>query len=153
MSDEAPAAVLATYANYRRAPSRKVLQLIFEVPVEQEAEIFEKIGYPGPHGDSWFAIARTVPPQQAREPPPRPAAEVRDAGILCKDPEFWAFLRTRDGYWTIDSEATAADYVRSWCGVHSRRDIRPDRESGRWWRELMVDFMTWRAWQSARDVG
>lgn len=144
MSDEAPAAILATYADYRRIPTRKVLRLILEVPIEHEAETFQKIGFPGSHGDVWCAIARTIPPQERTEPPPKPSHAVREAGILCGDPEFWEFLTDMWGTAPVESEAVAASYVRKQCGVESRRDITPGSEAEKRWGRLILDYGQWR---------
>src|SRR5215217_5896608 len=110
--DEQPAAILASFSDYRRIPARKVLRLSFEVPLEQEAETFARIGFPGAHESTWFAIARTeTSPRSAEashersEPPAKPASvvrssAVRDAALFCKEESFWRFLE----HWSADKQ-------------------------------------------------
>lgn len=52
-----PRAILATFSDWRPVKGRKVLQLIFEVPVEQTADVLTKLGAPMPHEDRWCGIA------------------------------------------------------------------------------------------------
>jgi len=151
--DEQPAAILASFSDYRRIPARKVLRLSFEVPLEQEAETFARIGFPGPHESTWFAIARAEPSQEHREPPPKPApvvrsSAVRDAALFCKEEPFWAFLEQMPGgkgRWQIRCEEGAAIAVREACGVTSRRELTPGSEALRKWNKLVVDYGDWRA--------
>ena len=55
------AALRATFSDYRTVKTRKVLQLILEVPLEQQADVFAALGYPVPDSDIWVAIARLNP--------------------------------------------------------------------------------------------
>lgn len=53
-----PAAIMGTFANYKLVPTRSVLQVIVEVPVEQQAAVFAALGYPIPGSEINVAIAR-----------------------------------------------------------------------------------------------
>lgn len=55
MSD--PCVIRADYANWRPVAGRKVLQLILEVPLEQTADVMEKLGVPMPGESKWVAVA------------------------------------------------------------------------------------------------
>lgn len=60
MSGAAPAVIRATFSDYRTVKGRKVLQIVMEVPLEQQASVFGALGYPVPDRDIWCAIARLV---------------------------------------------------------------------------------------------
>lgn len=53
-----PAAIRAQFADYRTVKSRSTLQLIFEVAIEQQAEVFAALGFPLPSAPLWCAVAR-----------------------------------------------------------------------------------------------
>lgn len=57
------------------------------------------------------------------------------AGMLCKDARFRAFLREQFGL-----EAAAAG-VRLLCGVQSRREITRDNRT---WKTLLATYHHWR---------
>ncbi len=52
------AIIKACFSNYRTVPTRKSLQIILEVPLERQAEVFEALGYPMPDTDIWVVVAR-----------------------------------------------------------------------------------------------
>lgn len=54
-------AIRATFADWRTVKTRKALQLIFEVSLEQQAEVLAILGAPMPDVDTWVAIARLKP--------------------------------------------------------------------------------------------
>lgn len=146
-----PAAISGDFANYRPVLGRKVLQLIIEVPIEAQQHVFEALGFPTGGGAVPVAIVRLETPfeQPVTQPPSRSPA-VRDAGIVCKEPEFWEFLNqeTPARLWShsgIKSEADAAAYVRMWCNVESRREIRPGSYAEHVWNRLLLDYGAWRA--------
>lgn len=49
--------IQADYSNWRTVAGRKVLQLVFEVPIEQTADVMAKLGVPMPGENKWCAIA------------------------------------------------------------------------------------------------
>ena len=52
-----PAAIKATYCNVKNIAGRKVVQLIFEIPVEQAGLAYNSLGWPSPADPRWVAIA------------------------------------------------------------------------------------------------
>jgi hypothetical protein len=56
--------------------------------------------------------AQMLPEQQA----------VADAGMLAQDPQFIAWARLVKGG-RVYNESDAVQYIRSWCGVSTRREI------------------------------
>lgn len=56
---EKPAAFSATYSDLKLIKTRKVVQFIFEVPLEAAGHAYNVLGgMPSPMDEKWFAIAR-----------------------------------------------------------------------------------------------
>ena len=53
---ERPAAIKATFCNFKNIAGRKVVQLIFEIPVEYASEAYETLGWPDASDPKWAAI-------------------------------------------------------------------------------------------------
>ena len=64
------------------------------------------------------------------------------AGILCNTEAFQRFVAERVGI-SDHSDASAVDYVRDYCGVKTRGDIRPRTPSGDRWTKLVDEYRTW----------
>ena len=88
-------AIRATFSDYRTVKSRKVLQLVMEVPIEYQAEVFAALGYPVPDADLWCGIARLQPGAGAEAGGrPQPAATPASEG---SSPSAGAFERSLQG--------------------------------------------------------
>jgi len=58
-----PAAFSATYSDLKLIKTRKVVQFVFEVPLEAAEHAMNVLGgMPSPMTESWFAIARLEKP-------------------------------------------------------------------------------------------
>lgn len=101
----APAAFKATFSDWRTVKGRKQLQLIFEVPLEQQEQVLTMLGAPSPSDPAWCGIAlldkkalqgssepvsKPVPTKDRRNWNELPPAT--QAGIRCAEPAFWKFL-------------------------------------------------------------
>ena len=65
MSD--PAAFSATYSNWKVIQGRKVIQIVFEVPIEASGHAYNVLGgMPSFGSDKWFAIARMQQPEEKK---------------------------------------------------------------------------------------
>lgn len=62
MTDE-PAAFRATFHNFKPVLGRKVVQLIFEIPLEEWPGVMQVTGAPNPGEAPWFGIARMNKPE------------------------------------------------------------------------------------------
>ena len=51
-----PEAIKATYCNFKNIAGRKVVQLIFEIPVEQASMAYLTLGWPDASDPKWAAI-------------------------------------------------------------------------------------------------
>lgn len=144
----APKAIKATFADWRPVKGRKQLQLIFEVPLETTAEVLKMLGAPMPDRETWVAIAlldmRTFDDQGNFQDPvqkhrrafcdlPMPV----QAGIRSEDLDFQLWIAKlpagREG-------ENAADAIRIYCGVGSRKDILPGTQAGNRWIELLRSY-------------
>lgn len=139
-----PAAIQASYADLRLVKSRKVLQLVFEVPLEKSNDALAVLGgMPDPSAEVWVAVARLQPVAIAPATKPKrtfdemPAAE--QAGMMCQDARFQTYLQERHKVLGGDF----AGFVRSWCGVDSRAEIKPNTKALHRWQFLMTDYQGW----------
>lgn len=154
-----PAAFSATYADWKLIRGRKVVQVVFEIPLEKADEAYQVVGgMPDAGAEKWFGIAALTPAAtEARQSPISDAPTAgephkksweeimpsQQAGILCSEPHFWMFL---NGIGAINIETTddCATWVRQYLKVNSRADITPRSPVAMSrWRELVVDYRLW----------
>lgn len=147
MSDE-PRVIAATFHDWRPVKGRKQLQLVFEVPLEQQTEVLTLLGPPSYERPAWYAIARlTEPPRVgladrplegvndpanlATEPgnseTAGPVTEegkrlIKQCAVACSDEGFQVFL-ANTGWISVTDEETCADAVRKALGIKSRKEI------------------------------
>lgn len=136
------AAISAAYADFRLVKSRKVVQLVFEVPLEKANEAISVLGgMPDPSAEIWVALARLQPtPIKQEERPKRTFNEMSlaaQAGMMCQDGRFQKFVSER-----YDAQDTA-EFVRAYCNVSSRADIKPGCDAGHLWGILVSLYHTW----------
>lgn len=137
------AAIRATYSDWRPVKSRKVLQLVMEVPIEQTEQVLQTLGAPMPDREMWVAIARLrdAPVEKSSVDP-----MVREAGILCKDARFQRFLAdkfTEGLRENVNTEEWAADLVRVYCVIESRTELATNADARAKWLELKRDYNAW----------
>jgi hypothetical protein len=147
MTDQ-PAAIQATFSDFRIVKGRKVAQLVLEIPLEQaDAAISTLGGIPQPQSERWVALARL----NGHVPEPKPDKEKQkwgdlayalQAGIRCSEPVFWKFIR--DEYKApAHDEDESAKFVRRYCGVKSRKEINLDPNSAEAWGRLESKYQAW----------
>jgi hypothetical protein len=80
----------------------------------------------------------------------RALGAAKQAGIRCKDPIFWAYLREGLGD-AVNSEGDAATLVRAICRVPTRSDLgKPGFSDQRiLWFDLDNKFQAWKAKEHA----
>lgn len=64
-----PAAIRATFSDWRPVKSRGVLQLVLEVPVEQTKHVLDTLGAPIPGTEKWVGVALISPGSLERDAP------------------------------------------------------------------------------------
>lgn len=107
------AIIQATYTDMKFVRTRKVVQLVFECPIEQAQHVMDAFGAPD---ESWYALAKLNGPGQraassdAVPQPPSAASEGQDrrrhfsdmqpsqqAALKTKDVNFQKFMHDRHG--------------------------------------------------------
>ena len=147
---DTPAAIRATYSDWRTYTSRKVLRLFFEVPIEQQEDVLRYLGPPPTDKTVWVGIALLNEESRAEKSPVDPM--VREAGMLCKDARFRRFIYEtanieQHGHLQCESgvvlEESAASYVRDYCGITSRTELATNADARAKWLELKRDYNIW----------
>lgn len=145
-----PAAFQATIHGFRTVPSRGVVSITIEAPIEHHAEI-ARIAV---HG-AWVAVARLEEPKQetARAEPKdkknwRDMPPAQQAAIRCNEPIFWAYLKDQHSdVITLNpiGPDECAEVVRDMCGVQSRKELNDNHKARTIWFNLDQGFLAWRA--------
>jgi hypothetical protein len=151
----------ATYSDFKLVKTRKVVQIVLEVPVERANAVLDILGgMPDPSKESWVAVAPLHPDAPALQPEalPPPAGGKRDwrdippsqqAGMRCAEPVFVAFLKERFPEEWRASKNDAAELVRRICGVSSRSELNTTPSAKALWIELNDSFIAWKALENA----
>jgi hypothetical protein len=81
----------------------------------------------------------------------RAAGPVKQAGIRCTDPVFWAYLSEEHEHGDVNNGPDAAQVVRTICDVASRADLdKPGFSRNRIkWYDLDNAFQAWRRKENA----
>jgi hypothetical protein len=120
-------AIKATFSDFKLIKTRKVAQLVMEVPIEQADDAVKALGgLPTFAEEQWVGIA-PLKPEAASKPAPKQSDRwgdlpaVKQAAIRCQDEGFQRWLVAGTGF---DATAeNAATRVRSLCKVSSRKQI------------------------------
>ncbi len=136
------AAIKATWATYKPVPTRNCLQLVLEVPLEQQADVFKKLGYPVPGSETWVGVAllrsSTDKPAAPEKGSPEKGKRRFDdfprsqqAALMCDRADFQKWLGAI-------SSISAAEVVREQCAVRSRAEF--DGSAAEDWDRLLAKF-------------
>jgi hypothetical protein len=81
----------------------------------------------------------------------RELGPVKQAGMRCKEPMFWAFMREYLHHSSVASEEAAAIVVRHYCAIKSRSELnKPGKTNERQrWYALDNAFQAWKAKEHA----
>lgn len=157
-----PAVLQADFTSYKPVPSRKVLQILLEVPLETQAATFATLGYPTPGESTWVAVARlqSAPEGANKEngpdtvvtpgAPPLVAVEGQDrpqrsytvsniASAKIKDRYFAAWLV--DTYWT--GKEDIGDYdglLKRVLGISSKTELDVPGPAQDRWLSLLATY-------------
>lgn len=144
-----PAAISGDYVDLKFIKTRKVCQMVIEVPIELGPQIVTAFGTPQPDSNVPVAIARLTSkpttPAPDTEPERRRFSEMQpsqQSALRCNNEAFRAFLKDTGGYATSTPD-DAAKAVRDICMVTSRATFDRDQvAAGRWW-QLNDQFLAW----------
>lgn len=145
----APAAIQGTYTDLKIVRSRKVCQIVVEIPLEASEGFVKAFGMPNPGAETWVAVARLnagvaaagEQQKERRRFDTLPLAQ--QAAIKCGEPAFWRFLTEVHRAPTTNSDE-AATYVRRYCNVVSRSELNHGVEAGERWSKLSNGYDAWR---------
>lgn len=154
------AAFRATYSDWKLIRTRKVVQIVLEVPVELAGEAYNVLGgMPNSGEEIWCAVARLdlTGKESAEKTQPAPKDETvrarkpvaadkrltQQAGICAGDPVFQEFLYEQNNISSKDEETTAM-WIRGACGVESRAEIIPGTQAAKLWDEIYGEFLAWK---------
>ncbi len=165
----APKAVLATFADAKTIRTRSVLQLCFEVPIEQADEALRHLGgFPIPAESRWVGIAlakeereklpalshdekvargETLAQARRDEIAAKPKDRVpfdtlalsAQAAIRCGDQSFTDYLEIHHKHLMGDN----ASKVRTLCNVASRSELNTDPAAAENWGLLEGQYQAW----------
>lgn len=133
---EAPKAITARYADWRPVKGRKVLQLVLEVPLEQQGEVLRMLGAPLPDRDLWVAVAVL---SEGKNESYKGGKLAQQAAIMCQEGAFGQFVSDKMGVGGMDT----VEFIREWCGVTSRAHLDHDEKAGKAFRDLKQEYETW----------
>ena len=150
-----PPALQADFTSYKPVPSRKVLQLVFEVPLETQKATFEVLGYPTPGESTWVAVARlNTKPQAQAEGATAPnkswdtMSRSQRAALRLKSEAFQIWLAekypaTWDDFYInqgmLSPEAADAT-LKDRLGIASKRDLDNDPVAAPRFDSLLTDY-------------
>ena len=138
------AAFKATYSDLRFIKSRKVAQIVLELPLEQADGFIQAFGAPNPASETWCAIARLAIAQDQSVPQKIHKTKSWDelrlsqqAAIRCSDETYRHWL-------CVDDEESAKSQVRKACEVDSRAELDTDEAAANRWQAMEEEFATWK---------
>lgn len=148
-----PAAVVAVFADVKPVKTRSVVQLVFEVPVEQADMAMKALGgFPRPGETRWAAIASMMTESAEKESKKRTWNQLSPAArsaILCNDKEFQQFCENRapvgSRLWEAADEQRRREltiiHIYTTCGINSRAQLNENAEAAEKFAQLETEFM------------
>jgi hypothetical protein len=133
------AAMQADYCDLKIIKTRKVIQVVLEIPQEAGNAFIAAFGLPRSDGNVPVAIARLDTRAVAEKPKGGKLAQ--RAGIVCGEPGFKKYLLSHHPY--IEALGTPAQYLRSYCGVVSRAELDHDAGAAKLFDEMMREYSAW----------
>jgi hypothetical protein len=126
--------------------TRKVAQLVIEIPIEAADAFIAAFGSPRPDKNVPVAIARLDPAAKAEKV--KGGELARRAGIVCGERAFQTFLELNKqvpGTTRVhvpDAE-NAAMILRRLCGVQSRAELDHNGEGAIRFNTIMSEYRNW----------
>ncbi len=172
------AAIQGTFADFKLIKTRKLAQLVIEIPIEQADHALECLGgVPRSDMERWVAVARlNMSDASTREggdgkrtleahageaeattsatKPKREMTLANRIGMLCGDKRFQEYLKTEHPesvpHCSNDECKDCAEYaVERLCNVTSLSDIKYDEPKSKVWKiEIYEPFQAWLEKQS-----
>ena len=142
MSDKA--AIHAEFEDVKRVKTRKVWQLIFEVPEERYDAAIEALGGSPQSGASRPVAIALLKPESVSERP-KGGERAKRAGILCNNPSFFSFLHANYSpppmaMPGLSMEGDCAAFIRDICDIPSRADLDHNAEAACIFDRIVDEF-------------
>lgn len=169
MKAEDAAMIVAAYADCRayRSEAMGIVRITCELPVEYEAEVHRRLGYPGKGKALILSLANPDqvkaygPPPDAKAAPEKPKRKweelsAREQAVLrCKDAQFINWLRleryvpARMGHMT--NEEVAAYVICRECEVESRSQLDGNAIARETWQRMNNQYQAYLTEQRHAD--
>lgn len=145
----------ATYSDWRLVKTRRVVQVVMEVPLEDADKAYEILGgMPNPSEGQWFGIAALQSAVKAQPERKDGASTARaklpwrekpvssQVAIRVTEPSFKAFLQERypdEWHETSDPE----ECIKLMLGVTRKRDIQFNHRALVLWKQVDDQYQVW----------
>ena len=67
---------------------------------------------------------------------------VKMAGMMCRDPDFWAWLESKFDV-VVDSEKDCATWLSDFLNIQSRKELKENEEVRNVFNKLRQEFLAW----------
>lgn len=142
-----PQAWKGDYTQLRFYPSRGVCAVTVEIPLEEGTAFVAAFGTPLPKSGIPIALARIDTAVETKLKAAKKSWDelplMQQAGILCGEASFVAFVAEKTGWKTANAN-DAAEYIRANCAVVSRRDLDGNPEAGKKFLDLVASYEAWK---------
>jgi hypothetical protein len=129
------AAVAGQFVKLDSVPTRKVVRVVLEMPIEAANDVLRELGgYPDAANAKWVGVALLT--GEPSENTLKGGKLAQRAGILCDQGAFKTFAR-ESGY----DDPVKMIYAR--CDITSRAHLDHDTEAARAFHELDLEYQAW----------
>jgi len=133
--------IQGTYADFKVIKTRKVLQMVIEIPIEKADEFTNKFGMPDPSIEKWVAVAHL---KSSAQNTTEYNKIVQMAGILCGNSKFGEFLNNKfKTKINVNDSDAIANLLRSFCGINSRTDLSMNAVARKAFTDLHSEYRKW----------
>lgn len=147
------AAFSASYADFKIVKGRKCAQIVLEVPIEAANAALDALGgVPRSDQETWVGVAR-IDPKAAKTKAADTVSQSKErkrwnellpaqqAALRCKDEAFRRFVA--EEHRGFGDEESTAEFVRAYCSVGSRSEIKMGTSAAGKWLVLDNEFVAW----------
>lgn len=146
-----PAAFQGTYSDFKLVRTRKVIQVVIEVPIEHANVVLMALnGMPRPDEEKWVAVALLDPEMAPKNEASTDHWMSRKAALLCKQMSFQTFIS--DVGPIVSNEEEAAGWLRELCGVASRSELIPGTPAGDSFERIVAEYENWMRGEDASPL-
>lgn len=130
------AAIAGQFVKFEAVPTRKVVRVVLEMPIEQANDVLGKLGgYPDAANAKWVGAALLV--DEPAENTMKGGKLAQKAALLCQEGAFKRFSE-QNGY----ADPVKLIYAR--CDVTSRAYLDHDDDAAKQFHELTLEYDAWR---------